>query len=143
MLVARSANGGLPVARNTGFAAARGRYVFALDADNVLYPSGCACSPRTSTPRRPRSSPRTGCSSGSTRRGAVGLTSHLPWDVDLLVHGAYIDAMAMLRRDAWTSSAATPTAAASYGWEDYDLWLAAAERGWRADLVAADRRPVP
>ncbi len=40
MLVARAANGGLPVARNMGFNSARAPYVFALDADNMLYPTG-------------------------------------------------------------------------------------------------------
>ena len=61
-------------------------------------PTACACWPTTSTPPPRPSSPRTGCSSGSTRPAALGLTSHLPWDVDLLVHGAYIDAMAMFRQ---------------------------------------------
>ena len=33
--------------------------------------------------------------------GSLGLTSHLPWDPDLLVHGAFIDATAMFRRSSW------------------------------------------
>ena len=56
-------------------------------------------------------------------------------DVDLLVHGAYIDAMAMVRREAWEQLGGYADDVSVYGWEDYDLWLAAAERGWRADLV--------
>ena len=87
-------------------------------------------SPPTSTRRPPRSSRRTGCSSGSTRPASVGLTSHLPWDVELLVHGAYIDAMAMFRRSAWEALGGYAVGRSRvYGWEDYDLWLAAAERG--------------
>ena len=49
MLVRRAANGGLPVARNTGFDRRAAPYVLPLDADNALYPSGCAA---CSTPRR-------------------------------------------------------------------------------------------
>jgi hypothetical protein len=67
--------------------------------------------------------------------GSVGLTSHLPWDPDLLVHGAFIDAMALFRRRAWMDLGGYSVSDGLYGWEDYDLWLSAAERGLRADLV--------
>jgi hypothetical protein len=134
-LVGRAANGGLPVARNTGFAQARGRYVFALDADNVLYPNGL----RVLVEHLERSGPEVAAAYGILERfddtGALGLTSHLPWDVDLLVQGAYIDAMALLRRSAWHELGGYRDEPGLYGWEDYDLWLSMAERGWRADLV--------
>jgi len=51
------------------------------------------------------------------------------------VQGAYIDAMAMVRRSRWAELGGYASDADIHGWEDYDLWLAAAERGWRADLV--------
>ena len=70
--------------------------------------------------------------------GSVGLTSHLPWDVDLLVHGAFIDAMALFRRDGVRRARRLLQCRRRlYGWEDYDLWLRAAEHGRRADLVPA------
>lgn len=135
LLIARSANGGLPVARNTGFAAARGRYVFALDADNELYPSAL----RVLAAHLDHAPVEVAAAYGLLERfdetGSVGLTSHLPWDVELLVQGAFIDAMAMLRREAWEQLGGYASDLAVYGWEDYDLWLATAERGWRADLV--------
>jgi GT2 family glycosyltransferase len=134
-LLRRAANGGLPVARNTGFRAARAPYVFALDADNVLYPSGL----RTLVEHLDDAPPEVMAAYGILERfdetGSVGLTSHLPWDVDLLVQGAYIDAMALFRRSAWSALGEYHDSPDIYGWEDYDLWLSAAERGWRADLV--------
>ncbi len=135
MLVARAANGGLPVARNTGFRRSRAAHVFALDADNLLYPTGL----RRLLDHLEQADPDVVAAYGILERfdttGSVGLTSHLPWDPDLLVHGAFIDAMAMFRRDAWTELGGYSTADGLYGWEDYDLWLTAAEQGRRAELV--------
>ncbi|MEO7370896.1 MAG: glycosyltransferase family 2 protein, partial [Ilumatobacteraceae bacterium] len=134
-LIARAANGGLPVARNTGFNHARARYVFALDADNLLYPTGL----RRLVDHLDTAPPEVVAAYGILERfdttGSVGLTSHLPWDADLLVHGAFIDAMALFRREAWSGLGGYSTADGLYGWEDYDLWLSVAETGGRADLV--------
>ena len=134
-IVARAANGGLPVARNTGFNAARGPYVFALDADNLLYPTGL----RRLLDHLGDAPADVVAAYGILERfdttGSVGLTSHLPWDPDLLVQGAFIDAMALFRRSAWMELGGYSTASGLYGWEDYDLWLSIAERGLRADLV--------
>jgi glycosyl transferase family 2/glycosyl transferase family 1 len=134
-LIARAANGGLPVARNVGFAAARAPHVFALDADNTLYPTGL---------RRLLDHLETepsdvvaayGIFEGFDTTGSLGLTSHLPWDPDLLVQGVFIDAVAMFRREAWSDLGGYSTADGLHGWESYDLWLAVAERGLRAELV--------
>jgi glycosyltransferase involved in cell wall biosynthesis len=136
-VVARAANGGLPVARNTGFAAARGRYVLALDADNLVYPNAIRVLTAHLATAPDDVIAAYGLLERFDERGAIGLTSHLPWDVDLLVHGAYIDAMALVRRAAWAELGGYASDPAIHGWEDYDLWLAAAERGWRADLVGS------
>jgi hypothetical protein len=134
-LVARAANGGLPVARNAGFNRARAPFVFALDADNALYPTGL----RRLLDHLSAAPSDVVAAYGILERfdttGSLGLTSHLPWDPDLLVHGAFIDAMALFRRQAWLDLGGYSTADGLYGWEDYDLWLTVAERGQRADLV--------
>ncbi len=136
-LVARAANGGLPVARNLGFNTARAPYVFALDADNMLYPTGL----QRLIDHLQAAPSDVVAAYGILERfdttGSVGLTSHLPWDPDLLVQGAYIDAMALFRRDAWMELGGycVATRRVEGGWEDYDLWLTVAERGLRADLV--------
>ena len=131
VLVARAANGGLPVARNTGFTTARAPHVFALDADNMVYPTGL----RRLVDHLAGAASDVVAAYGILERfdttGSLGLTSHLPWDPDLLVQGAVIDATAMFRRDAWLDLGGYSTAEGIYGWEDYDLWLSIAERGQR------------
>ena len=136
-LIARAANGGLPAARNTGFGAARAPHVLALDADNLLYPSGL-----DRLDEHLRAAPDDvvaayGLLERFDEQGALGLTSHLPWDVELLVRGAYIDAMALFRRSAWEALGGYAADDGIYGWEDYDLWLRAAARGQCASLVTA------
>jgi len=134
-LVARAANGGLSAARNTGFGAARAAHVFALDADNVLYPTGL----RRLHDHLSAAPADVVAAYGIVERfdasGSVGLTSHLAWDPELLVQGPYIDGMALFRRDSWSDLGGYPSATGLHGWESYDLWLATAERGLRADLV--------
>jgi hypothetical protein len=134
-IVARAANGGLPVARNTGFRRARGRYVFALDADNVVRPNGLDVLADHLDDAPDDVVAAYGLLERFDETGSVGLTSHLPWDPDLLVHGAFIDAMAMFRAPAWAELGGYADDLDVYGWEDYDLWLTVAERGRRADLV--------
>jgi|CXWL01.1.fsa_nt_gi hypothetical protein len=136
-IIARAANGGLAMARNTGFAAARAPYVLALDADNVLYPTGLARLAEHLDKAPDDVVAAYGLLERFDERGALGLTSHLPWDVDLLVHGAYIDAMALFRRESWSELGGYAADDGIYGWEDYDLWLRAAEHGQRASLVTA------
>ena len=134
-VISRAANGGLGAARNTGFGAARGRYVFALDADNLLYPSGLRVLHQHLDAAPIEVAAAYGILERFDETGALGLTSHLPWDPDLLVHGAFIDAMALWRKTAWEAIGGYTADDQIYGWEDYDLWLALAERGERADLV--------
>ena len=139
---ARAANGGLPDARNTGFALAHGRLILPLDADNTIYPNALSRLAAHLDAAPDDVVATYGLLERFDERGAVGLTSHLPWDPDLLVHGAYIDAMAMFRADAWRSLGGYVDPG-FYGWEDYDLWLTVAERGcahpscppWSADTV--------
>jgi hypothetical protein len=135
-IISRAANGGLGAARNTGFRAARGRHVFALDADNVLYPSGLRVLHCHLDAAPTEVAAAYGILERFDETGALGLTSHLPWDPDLLVQGAFIDAMALWRKSAWEAVGGYADDDLIYGWEDYDLWLALAERGERADLVA-------
>ena len=136
-VVARAANGGLPVARNTGFRFSRAPYVFALDADNLLYPTGLRRLADCLDTAPDDVVAAYGLLERFDEHGSVGLTSHLPWDPDLLVHGAFIDAMAMFRRTQWESLGGYSEGPGIYGWEDYDLWLNAVENGRRAVMVGA------
>ena len=131
----RAANGGLSAARNTGIAAVRGRYVLTLDADNLLYPNGLELLVRSLDAACDDVVAVYGILERFDADGSVGVTSHLPWDVDLLVQGAYIDAMALFRRTAFDELGGYEDPPGIGGWEDYDWWLRAAEDGRRAQLV--------
>lgn len=137
MVARRAANGGLSAARNTGIAAARGRFVLTLDADNLLYPNGLELLARSLDAASEDVVAAYGILERFDTAGSVGVTSHLPWDVDLLVQGAYIDAMALFRRTAFEELGGYEDPPGIGGWEDYDWWLRAAEDGRRAQLVAS------
>jgi hypothetical protein len=133
-LVARASSGGLPDARATGFSTARAAHVFVLDPAGVLYPTGLRRLHDCLLAAPADVVAAYGILERFDTTGSVGLTSHLPWDPDLLVHEAFIDGMAMFRRDAWLELGHVPDARL-LGWDDHDLWLSIAERGQRADLV--------
>jgi hypothetical protein len=73
----------------------------------------------------------------SDAAGATDVRGHLGWDGDLLVRERYLDTVAMFRRDRLAELLATPAPPAITGWELHDLWLTAAERGWRAQPTGA------
>lgn len=135
-LVRKPANQGLPAARNTGFRLARSEYVFVLDADNLVYPTCLA------TLRDALVASDTAAAYGILEVFGRGesLLSYLPWQVDRLVQGNYVDAMAMLRRSAWRDAGGYDESPAEpfWSWEDYELWLRLAEAGRSAVSV-----PIP
>jgi len=139
-LVAKRVNGGLSEARNTVFAHARSEFIFLLDADNLVYPDGL----RKLLDALARS--EAAFAYGILERfgeqpelhgRTPGLVSALPWDVERLVYGNYIDAMALVRRSAWEAVGGFNRELDERfgGWEDYAFWLALAEQGLEGILV--------
>ncbi len=108
-----------------------------LDADNALYPSGITTLLDALADAPDDVVATYGILERFDETGSVGVTSHLPWDVDLLVVGGYIDAMALWRRSALDALGGYEDPPGIGGWEDYDLWLRAAGHGSRAELVPA------
>jgi hypothetical protein len=130
-LVRRSLNSGLPaVARNVALEHARADLLFVLDADNTVLPQGLS-----KLSAALESDPGAAFAYGIIEKfdgtGPVGLESWLDWDPERLRFGNYIDAMAMIRREAMEAVGAYPTDQSLAGWEDYALWLAMAESGRR------------
>jgi GT2 family glycosyltransferase len=119
-------NGGLAAARNRGVREARGRYVFPLDADNRLAAGSIASAIRVLD-----AEPEVGVVYGD--RQDFGLRSgrlkvqefHLP----SLLWSNFIDACAAYRREIWEACGGYDDGARV--WEDWELWISAAERGWR------------
>lgn len=127
-VLAKQANAGLSAARNTGFERARADRVFLLDADNALYPDGLARLNRALD-----DDPDAAFAYGIIERygDERSLTSALPWDPARLARGNYIDAMALIRVDAWRKAGGyDPEVDGRFGgWEDYELWLHLASLG--------------
>jgi GT2 family glycosyltransferase/tetratricopeptide (TPR) repeat protein len=137
ILLHHCANAGLSAARNTGFTHADSLYALTLDADNRLLPN---CAARLLSILAP-----------SLAAFAYGRIQNYGDDSMIvnrhrftaagLAYGNTIDAMALIRREAW--AAACGYRAMRHGWEDYDLWCRFAELGFGAvsttDLVAEYR----
>jgi len=127
-------NRGLGRTRNDLAAAARGEHVFMLDADNEVYPTAL-----------PRLVEALDGDAGAFFAYAMlevhadgepeTLRSFFPWEPSLLLRGNYIDAMALLRREQLVDLGGYAEDLRLYGWEDYELWCRAAERGLRGVLV--------
>ena len=139
MLLARKAlNSGLADARNVGLSLARGRQVFILDADNWIY------TPCLAVLQAALDGTGLAATYGLIARieeetgEALDLVSPLDWSPRRLLEGPYIDAMALLDRQAVLEVGGYSTELIDYGWfgwEDYDLWLKLAQAGKSCRLV--------
>jgi glycosyltransferase involved in cell wall biosynthesis len=118
LLLSHHENAGASIARNTGIAAAQSEFCFLLDADNLLYPR-CLEKHLAAISSRPDAD------------AAYSLIEIFGGDRELfgagvfakegLVHGNFIDLMALYRRSALL--ALNGFEKIRGGWEDYDLWL--------------------
>jgi glycosyltransferase involved in cell wall biosynthesis len=139
MLLARKAlNTGLADARNVGLSLARGRQVFVLDADNWIYPQCLAVlQDALDAGGLAATYGHIARVDDGTGQG-LGLMSSLDWSPRRLLEGPYIDAMALLDRQAVLDVGGYSTELIDYGWfgwEDYDLWLKLAQAGQPCRLV--------
>ncbi|HWM90329.1 MAG TPA: glycosyltransferase [Thermoanaerobaculia bacterium] len=126
--VVHQENRGLSAARNRGIELATGSYILPLDSDNRLLPGF----PETAM-RVLDQDPRVGVVYGD--RFELGLRSGLvqvpEFDIDLLLTGNFIDACTVIRKSAWSECGGFDCAMPFQCWEDWELWISAAERGWR------------
>ena len=137
MVLKNRSNYGLANCRNSGFDAAETLYVLPLDADNKLMPH--CCERLLNTMR----SSSVGFVYGTIQRfgDETSLVSELPYEPQRFVGGNYIDAMALVSKEAWATVGGYHHI--EFGGEDYDFWCRIAERGlsgeWCADVVALYR----
>jgi glycosyltransferase involved in cell wall biosynthesis len=120
-------NQGLSMSRNAGIAWSSEPYLFMLDADNRIRPPALARLLEALT-----------CSGAAFAYAqlrlfgdATGLGVADIWDPEHFRRENYIDAMALIRRDALLAVGGYAVLADDHGWEDYDLWCSFAERGLR------------
>ncbi|MDP3135846.1 MAG: glycosyltransferase family A protein [Burkholderiaceae bacterium] len=124
------AQGGVAAARNTGIAAARGRYILPLDADDLLAPealSDCTsvldADPRTTIVTMDRQD-----FGDVERRWNAG-----PFELQRLKYFNQIAYCSMYRRELWHDIGGYRSNV--NGFDDWDFWIAAALRGATARHV--------
>jgi GT2 family glycosyltransferase len=144
-VISRSHNAGLPAARNLAVEHARGKYLFVLDADNAIYPYALERL-ASALDEHPDAAFAYGICERFDGGGPLDLESWLPWQPDRLRLGNYIDALAMIRRSVLREVGGFTTDDRLYGWEDFALWCAFAQRGLEGifvpEIVARYRRSV-
>lgn len=141
--VLRLPHRGLAHARNRGIADSRSDAVLPLDADNRLRPDFVEAALTVLAARPEVMAVYGDRQEFGLRHGRVVVD--VP-DLDRLLCGNYIDACAVLRRDAWRACGGYDEAMPAQGHEDWDLWLSMLERGFvlhRLDMVAFDYRVRP
>lgn len=119
-------NGGLAAARNRGVREARGRYVLPLDADNRLAAGFIASAVRVLDAK-----PEVGVVYGErldfgAYSGPAGVKE---FSLGAELWSNLIDACAAYRREIWEACGGYDDGARV--WEDWELWISVAERGWR------------
>lgn len=131
------ANYKLGLCRNSGFDAADASYVMLLDADNRLLPE--CCEKLLAAIKESGSAfvyPTIQHFGSSTRQ-----ISNTPYRPQRLVAGNYVDAMAMVSKEAWAMIGGYHHV--RHGWEDYDFWARMAELGlageWLPEVLAEYR----
>ena len=144
-LVRHDHNVGLATARNTGFNLAEADWCFVLDADNILYPDAIAAclalaeaGPDGLVVVHPIIAVEADPSMVDEHRSLVATAT---WQQEVLAQGNVVDAMALVRRSAWTIVGGYSHIEG--GWEDYDFWcklIAHGFHGVQCPMVLATYR---
>jgi glycosyltransferase involved in cell wall biosynthesis len=116
-VVSHRRNEGLAASRNTGFALATSDLVFALDADNEIYPRAI----ERLVEAIQSSQAHAAYSQLEFFDEAQGLGLADIWNPERFISGNYVDAMALVRKTAWATVGGY-TKMEVMGWEDYDFW---------------------
>lgn len=122
-------NQGLAIARNRGIEAARGQYILPLDADNKIRPEYI-----TKGSEILQNCPEIGIVYGDAQYFGErqGIWQVPDFDRQRLLQGNYIDACAVFRKQVWRDCGGYDgNIPDKLGFEDWDLWLSAVEKGWK------------
>jgi len=131
LLLQHTENGGLAAARNTAFQAAKSPWCFVLDADNRLHAKAvehCGALTTSADPRCGVIYPLINVLNQHGSQDPRPLVSDRPWDPSLLAEANYIDAMALVRVEAWRQVGGYTHIPG--GWEDYDFWCKLVDAEW-------------
>ena len=131
LLLQHTENGGLAAARNTAFHAAKSSWCFVLDADNQLQAKAvehCGALTTSADPQCGVIYPLIKVLNQHGSQDPRPLVSDLPWNPSLLAQANYIDAMALVRVEAWRQVGGYTHIPG--GWEDYDFWCKLVDAEW-------------
>jgi Glycosyl transferase family 2 len=128
-LVRLPANVGIAGARNHAASVARSPLFLFFDADDALLPHGPARL-RDALAADRSAAFAYGLLAVEGPEGPRGLLNAEPWNPDLLREGNYINALALVRAEAYRRVGGyRDDGPLELGWEDYDLWLRMAQAG--------------
>lgn len=117
-------NFGLGQTRNTGISISRTKYIFILDADNIIYPR---CVESLASALNNCEASFAYCYLEEFGAG-YRLKNTTPWSAENLSTGNTIDAMIMIRKNV-LEKVGNYSILPVMGWEDYDLWFKIARIG--------------
>jgi glycosyltransferase involved in cell wall biosynthesis len=130
-LVRHRRNQGLSMARNSGIVWSGEPYLFMLDADNRLRPPALS--------RLLEAVQYSGAAFAYSQLRMFGDEDGIGiadvWEPARLAINNYIDAMALIRRDALLAAGGYAVLADDHGLEDWDLWCRFAELGFEGVFV--------
>jgi glycosyltransferase involved in cell wall biosynthesis len=124
------ANYGLAQSRNTAFENAANEFVFVLDADNEIYPEAIEKLLRACTNAKSEAA----YSQLEYFGEECGIGTADVWERNAFLRGNYVDAMALIRKSAWSEVGGYSHFEIS-GWEDYDLWCKFIEHDFKGTYV--------
>lgn len=130
--VIHQANSGLPAARNAGAADARGDYLVFLDADDWIEPTFLTRLHEAIAPDPDAS--HAYCQERLTDLGNNVIWRVPEWDPILLLVTNLHPVTCLIRRDRFEAAGGFDETMTD-GYEDWDLWLRFAARGWKGIRV--------
>jgi glycosyltransferase involved in cell wall biosynthesis len=137
-IVDKRFNTGLADARNIGVEVARARYVFILDADNMVFPRALEQLYNKIVNDHSAAVYSMLCRFEGDYSYRDGLLSYFDWDPQMLVERPYIDAMALFDRRQLIEIGGYDKELYKFGWfgwEDYELWLRIARAESRVSFL--------
>jgi len=125
--VIHQTNKGLGAARNTGINQATGAYILPLDSDNRIHPAYLTLSLEIF-----ERDAKVGVVYGNAQFFGEqrGVWQVPEFEAERFLIGNFIDACAVFRREVWEQAGGFDEKMPQQGWEDWDFWVSAAEKGW-------------
>lgn len=125
-------NGGVSSARNYGMERAKGIYIIPLDADNKLRPEFIK---QTITILDANDGIDIVYGDAQLFGNKFSLWKGKPFDIGEIVLNNYIDTCACFRKSAWEDIGGYDANMPVYGFEDWDLWLRMAVKGYEFHYI--------